>query len=165
MSAQHLTRQRGPFSNQRGFTLIELMIVIVIVSILVAIAVPSYTAQVQKSRRTEARTAILDLAGREERYFSTSNAYSQNDGPLGYAAATSNVRIFNLSIGSGYYTVTVTVPDITQVPTPANSYLITATAAGTTQVNDAACTSFFINQIGQQGYGGSAPTAATCWGN
>ena len=157
--------QQKPSARHIGFTLIELMIVIVIVSILVAIAVPTYTAQVQKSRRTEARTAILDLAGREERYFSTSNRYSQKDGPLGYAASTSTNNITNLPIGSGYYTVTVTVPDNTQVPTPANSYLITATAAGTTQINDTACQSFWVNQIGQQGYTGSAPTAATCWGN
>jgi len=47
-----------------GFTLVELMIVVVIASILLAIAVPSYMTQVRESRRTEAKTALLDLAGR-----------------------------------------------------------------------------------------------------
>jgi type IV pilus assembly protein PilE len=56
-----------------GFTLIELMTTILVGSILLAIAIPSYNAQTQKSRRTEAKTALLDLASREERYNSTYN--------------------------------------------------------------------------------------------
>ncbi len=59
-----------------GFTLIELMVTLVVASILLAIAVPSYQAQVRKSRRTEARNAVMDLAAREERYFSVNNDYS-----------------------------------------------------------------------------------------
>ena len=56
----------------RGMTLIELMMVVVIATILMSIAVPSYMSQVRQSRRIEAKTALLDLAGREERFFSTS---------------------------------------------------------------------------------------------
>ncbi|HET9108841.1 MAG TPA: prepilin-type N-terminal cleavage/methylation domain-containing protein, partial [Steroidobacteraceae bacterium] len=44
-----------------GFTLIELMIAVVVVAILMAIAVPSYESYVEKSRRTDAKTALLDL--------------------------------------------------------------------------------------------------------
>jgi len=47
-----------------GFTLIELMVTVAIVTILATIAVTSYTSQIQKSRRTEAKSALLDLAGR-----------------------------------------------------------------------------------------------------
>ena len=54
--------------RNRGFTLIELMVVVVIATILLGIAVPSYMSQVRQSRRTEAKTALLDLAGREERF-------------------------------------------------------------------------------------------------
>src|SRR5437016_7599183 len=57
-----------------GFTLVELMVVVAIATILFAIAVPSYITYVRQSRRTEARTAVLDLAGREERFFSTNGA-------------------------------------------------------------------------------------------
>ena len=64
--------QPAAAQHSRGMTLIELMIVVVIVSILASIAVPSYIQQVRKSRRVQAKTALLDLAGREERYFSTS---------------------------------------------------------------------------------------------
>jgi len=54
-----------------GFTLVELMVTVMIAAILLAIAVPSYQAYIRKSRRTEAKTAVLDLAGREETLFST----------------------------------------------------------------------------------------------
>ena len=54
-----------------GFTLIELMVVVAIATILFAIAIPSYVTYIRQSRRTEAKTAVLDLAGREERYLST----------------------------------------------------------------------------------------------
>jgi type IV pilus assembly protein PilE len=52
-------------TDSRGFTLVELMVVIVIASILMAIAIPSYKTSIRKSRRTDAKTALLDLAGRE----------------------------------------------------------------------------------------------------
>ena len=57
-SARHASRRHA------GFTLVELMITVVILAIVVSIAMPSYSVQVRKSRRTEARTALLDLAGR-----------------------------------------------------------------------------------------------------
>ena len=63
-------------SRTTGFTLIELMVTVLIVSVLVAIAVPSYIDKVRKSRRTDAKTALLDLAGREERFYNTNNTYS-----------------------------------------------------------------------------------------
>ena len=69
----------------RGFTLVELMVVVVIATILLSIAVPSYMSQVRQSRRTEAKTAVLDLASREERYFSTNGSiYSVTPADLGY---------------------------------------------------------------------------------
>ncbi len=55
----------------KGFTLIELMVTIMVAAILAAIAVPSYTSQIRKSRRTEARNAVLDAAAREERLFAS----------------------------------------------------------------------------------------------
>src|SRR5215469_3360224 len=89
--------------SSRGFTLIELMVVVVIATILLSIAVPSYKSQVRQSRRTEAKTAILDLSGREERYLSTNpSAYTNNPTFLGYGG-------FGVGnpIGSGYYYLTV----------------------------------------------------------
>ena len=49
-----------------GFTLVELMVTLVVAAILATIAIPAYQNQIRESRRTEAKTALLDLAGREE---------------------------------------------------------------------------------------------------
>jgi type IV pilus assembly protein PilE len=146
-----------------GFTLIELMVTVAIVTILATIAVTSYTSQVQKSRRTEAKSALLDLAGREERLFSTTNTYSQDEAFLGYA--TVSTPLTNMTFGNRYYTLTAVVPDAANQPGVANSYLLTAIpVAGNSQANDTTCGSFSVNQLGVQTVTGTG-TAASCWGN
>jgi type IV pilus assembly protein PilE len=146
-----------PKSAARGFTLIELMITVAIVAILATIASVSYNSQVQKSRRTDARSAVLDLAGREEKLFSTTNAYSAAASDLGYAAVGTP---WPINIGSNYYNVSVTVPP---PPAPPTTYVITATAINS-QASDAQCRTLFVDQTGLQSSTGTAP-AATCWGN
>jgi type IV pilus assembly protein PilE len=136
-------------ATMAGFTLIELMIAVAVVGILATIAATSYQGQLQRSRRTDARSALLDLAGREEKLYSTTNAYSQAASDLGYAA-------FTQRIGSGFYTVGVAVPN------PPISYVITATAVGA-QASDTACATLWVDQTGAQGSTGSG-TPATCWG-
>jgi type IV pilus assembly protein PilE len=139
-----------------GFTLIELMITLVVASILVTVAIPAYTSQMRKSRRTDAKTAIMDLAAREERIFSTTNSYSQTAADLGYPAGA-----WPQTVGNQYYTVTVQAPDPAQAPLTA-SFLITANpVAGGPQASDGQCTSFAVNQLGQQTATGTLGNA--CW--
>jgi len=149
----------APTANRvSGFSLIELMVVVAIAAILVSIAAASYQSQVQKSRRTEARTALLDLATREERYFSTNNLYSALPADMGYASFT--------PVGSGYYNVTivVTAANPATVPPTQAGYLITATSTGI-QVADTSCQSFTVDQTGTQASTntGGATTTSTCW--
>ena len=103
MKASHLASAIEP---SPGFSLIELMIVLAIGALLAAIALPMYTKQVQHSRRVEARTALLDIAGREERYLSVSGSYTTLPANLGYAAGA---PAFPMAVGSGYYQVNVAV--------------------------------------------------------
>ncbi len=143
-----------PKMASRGFTLIELMVTVGIVAILATIASAAYTSQVQKSRRTDARSALLDLAGREEKLFSTTNAYSAAPSDLGYGPVGAT---FPIVVGSGYYNVSAAVAN------PPVSYVITATAIGM-QLNDTSCVTLSVNQLGVQSSTGTG-TAATCWGN
>jgi type IV pilus assembly protein PilE len=149
-----------------GFTLIELMITVVIATILLAIAIPSYEHEVQESRRTEAKTALLDLAGREQRYFSTQNTFTTSFGALGYATGSPA----SVTVGSGYYSVSVSVPAAAPDPQAANiaapSFSFTATpVAGTSQASDTSCASFTVDSIGYQSAenSSSADDTATCW--
>jgi type IV pilus assembly protein PilE len=145
-------------SGESGFTLVELMIVVVVVSILATIAISGYTNQVRKSRRTEARTALLDLASREERFMSTNSNYSITPSDLGYTGA------LPITVGSGYYQITV-LTKVDATSTVPASFLITATpVAGKGQDKDASCQSFSVDNTGLQtatAQGGVATT--TCW--
>jgi type IV pilus assembly protein PilE len=153
LEKSRMTKPRTPpKSAARGFTLIELMITVAIVAILATIASVSYNSQVQKSRRTDARSAVLDLAGREEKLFSTTNAYSATPSDLGYAGTA-----WPIVVGSNYYNVSVTVGN------PATTYSIKATPINS-QASDTQCATLSVDQTGLQSSTGSA-TTATCWGN
>ncbi|TLZ44893.1 MAG: prepilin-type N-terminal cleavage/methylation domain-containing protein [Gammaproteobacteria bacterium] len=161
MQLRSATRSSGP---AMGFTLIELMVVVAIVTILFSIAIPSYMSYIRQSRRTEAKTAVLDLAGREERFLSTNpTAYTDVPANLGYTGFGAGNPV-----GSGYYYLTVCSPaTVACAPNPpaTPSYSIMATPVATqSQANDAQCTSFSVDSTGQQFATGTGGTAY-CWGN
>ncbi len=92
----------------KGFTLIELMIVIAIVAILAIIAIPSFQEQVAKSRRAEAMRGLGDLQLRQERWRSNHTSYAGNS-TVGFTIPT--VDNYSLGIGSPSatgYTITAT---------------------------------------------------------
>lgn len=71
----------------RGFNLIELIIVVAIISILAAVAFPSYQDSVRKSNRTDGQSALLEMISRMERSFYNENTYTTNLAKLGYSSA------------------------------------------------------------------------------
>lgn len=79
-------RASGKPGSQRGYTLIEILIVVAILGILAAVAVPSYQNSVLASNRSVAQAALLDLANRQEQFFLNSRTYSSDLTDLGYPA-------------------------------------------------------------------------------
>jgi type IV pilus assembly protein PilE len=127
------TKQTGGAS--RGFTLIELMIAVAVVAILAMIAIPTYTAQMVKGRRSSAEAVLLDIAQREQQYLLDARSYAYS------VAALNTTTPVNVS---AYYTI-----DFLPNPPPvAGPPIFTARAtpiAGTAQANDAVLT---IDQTG-----------------
>lgn len=111
----------------KGFTLIELMITVAIVAILAAIALPSYQSHIRKARRVEAQAYLMDLAQRQQQYFTDNRSYATTIDAAGLnAAVPSSVSTYYtlvLPIASG----TIAVPGQTSPP----AFTITATAIDT----------------------------------
>lgn len=132
----------------RGFTMIELMIVIIIMVIIISFAYPAYNDQIRKSRRAEATGKLLEVAGAQERFFTRNNAYAANMTTLGYGAD-------NEPTANGHYLVATA-----RVVNPP-SYTITATPQGD-QANDALCANLTLNSLGQKGETGTGQVK-DCW--
>lgn len=142
----------------RGFTLIEVMIVVLIVGILAAVALPSYQDSVVKSRRAEAKAALLDLQNRMERYFIDKNTYATAciTGVSGCTAA--NSVLGSTTTENGYYTLSIT-------NATATGYTLKAAPQGP-QTKDTKCKTLSLTNTGTKAVEGSpAPTstAADCW--
>lgn len=140
--------------KSRGFTLIELMIVVAIVAILAVLALPSFQSAIRKSRRSDAH-AVLQAAQLAQEKFRLNNTTFAATADFGNPAFA---RVCVMSGSdcmspSGYYVLTATGND-------ASGYTLTATATGT-QAADTACSTITITQSATAlTYDG---TTAVCW--
>lgn len=134
-----------------GFTLIELMVVVVIIGILAAIAYPSYMDSVRKSRRADAKAALSNAAQALERYYTEKNTYL--NAILGDAAGaifpdhTPSDQAHN----SAYYILSITNQG-------ASTYTLNATPTGTMAADS--CGTLTLDHLGQKG---AALPIAQCW--
>lgn len=125
----------------KGFTLIELAVTVAVVGILAAIAYPSYMDSVRKSRRTDAKSALLEVAHLEERFSTENNQYTSVLGnpvnPVGCVGAACSGLGYNATTTDGFYTLQLT----TTVTNNRNvTYTVTATPiAGKSQEKDTVC--------------------------
>ena len=134
-------------SKQSGFTLTEVMIVVVIVGILATVGYPSYQEYLRRAKRAEARNMLVQVAAEQERYYSDNNAYGTLTN-LGYTGTVTSE--------TGHYTITV--QNLT-----ANGQAYDLVAAPAT-FTDAKCGNLTLDQSGNRDHGGSGGDLTTCWG-
>lgn len=100
-------------TRQKGFTLLEMVVVVAVIGILLGIAIPSYQNYVIRSNRTEGQALLSDAAARQERYYSQNPGvgYTKDVAKLGMSSANSPNNLYNLTIAtptSTTYTLTAT---------------------------------------------------------
>jgi type IV pilus assembly protein PilE len=134
-------------SYQAGFTLVELMIVVVVVGILAMIAIPAYNDSVMKGRRADAKSALTTIAARQEQYFMDNKTYTTDMKALGYTSspAKSPDEYYLVSTAACASGTIATCFELTAVP-----------PAGGAQEDDDGCTSMKLDSSGSQ-------TPASCW--
>ncbi|TVZ40115.1 type IV pilus assembly protein PilE [Alteromonadaceae bacterium 2753L.S.0a.02] len=134
--------------TQKGFNLVELMIVIVIIAIIASIAIPSYQNSVRKGNRAEGIETLLDVAQQQEMLYSQTNAYSTNARPFAPTAATvtSSNGLYLISVANGACGSTA-------------CFIATATAQGS-QASDSDCLTLSIDNLGNKT---STPAGGRCW--
>ena len=133
-----------------GFTLIEIMVVVVLIGILTSIAVPSYRSYMMKSNRTDAKVSLLKIAAAQEKNYLQFNTYTTDLGALDMTTLANN----------GHYTMSVVDADTSEF-----NALATAREG---QAEDTKCLVFSINELGQTFGGANANKDdfdPECWGN
>lgn len=125
--------------REKGFTLIELMIVVAVLGILAAIALPSYTQHMVKARRVAGATCLMEMAQFMERYQTTHMSYEVPGLPD--TACKQEVK--------DHYVIETSA-------TAKASYTLTATPQGTQSSKDTLCGTLSINQAGVRSVTGSA---------
>ena len=134
-------------SNQRGVSLLQLLVVLAIIGVLAGLAIPAYDNQIRKARRADAKTALSELANQQVEYLLNHSVYSTTFPPLGYGNTSTN----------GFYTLTLTAIGST-------SFTIDGTATGS-QANDTDCANFRVTNTGARTAtnSGNLDNTSNCW--
>ncbi|MGP6431975.1 type IV pilin protein [Pseudomonas paraglycinae] len=129
--------------SNRGFTLIEIMIVIAIIGIVITIGYPSLTEYVKKGRRADVVSNLSEQAQILERFYSKNNVYT---------------GVTGLSTGNDFYTITPTITDQT--------FLLTATRKTGTAMATDKCGDFTLTNTGVRSMNNATAglTTKDCWG-
>jgi len=148
-------------SCTRGFTLIELMVVVAVIAVLAAVAMPSYFDSVRKSRRADAIAEVSRVQQAQEQWRANNSNYNNADvssAATGLRLVTGTTVATNYDIPSGYYNIALST---TLSPT---TYSVTAAGkAGTSQTNDKNCQCLRVTWTGGNAtYESANSTSGSC---
>jgi type IV pilus assembly protein PilE len=149
-------------SKQDGFTLIELMVVVTIIGILTAIALPAYTQYVVRANRSAAQSFMFSVANKQEQYMLDARTYA------GGTTALTDLSLTVPAEVSGKYTITVTctMPTATGNCTGVAgmpAYVIKAEPSGIQATRDVKCATLTLNQQAVKTESGTASAVSDCW--
>lgn len=151
-------RARLHFPRHAGFTLMEVIIVMVIIGILTAIAIPSYTAYIQRSNRADARAQMLMVTQWMERFRNENSSYdaptNSNNPPAIPLSLVCSPSTPN-GLGCRNYTIAVTAAT-------AATYALTATPVVGGPMAGDECGNLTLNSVGVRGRSGTG-VMALCW--
>lgn len=122
---------------QQGFSLLELMVVLLVIGIISAIAIISFSGSIDKSRRHEAQSVLHRLALQQEQYFTDNKVY----------ADANEVSQWVEALDTNYYTYSLQEPAAGE---SSFGYVLEAQAVGAQAENDSDCETMTLNSIGQQ---------------
>jgi type IV pilus assembly protein PilE len=144
----------------RGFTLIELMIVVTIIAILASVGYPSYRQYVKRAARAEAKTALLENAQFLERNFTMANSYSVDSAgnPIDNATLPVQFSPKEGTAASAKYTI-----ELDEDALGTSTFTLGATPKENGPMDDDECGTLTIDQAGRRGVSGSR-SVSECWG-
>ena len=136
-----------PERASRGFTLIEIMIVVALIGILASIALSSYQSHALKTRRYAAQSCLMEQAQYMERYYTTAN------NPMSYTGAVLPAATCQTNLAS-YYAFSLI--------SASQAFTVQAVASGT-QTSDTNCRTLALNQAALQSSSSATASTTGCW--
>lgn len=157
MTANRKYRQRFRLRHESGITLIEVLVVVVIVSILAAVAFPSYMQFVVRAKRSAATSMLLQVADRQEQFFMDNKQYAATLPQLNFPAATFMIADEGAFVADG---AADRIYQVSLTNTTPTTYTVNAVPQLNQAMKDTQCGSLSLTHTGVKGQSGGGEN---CW--